>query len=92
LAQLVGEWLGPLLAHDRERRPPLLPTLAAFLDAGAAQQATADALGVHVSTVKYRLGRIGEILGRDLTAPDVRFQLQVALSAQRTLTVLGSDG
>jgi hypothetical protein len=74
------------------RRPPLLPTLAAYLDAGAAQQATADALGVHVSTLKYRLGRIEEVTGRDLSAPDVRFQLQVALAAHRTLTVLHPQG
>jgi MEDS: MEthanogen/methylotroph, DcmR Sensory domain/PucR C-terminal helix-turn-helix domain/GGDEF-like domain len=88
MADFVAEWLGPLLAHDERRSQKLLPTLAAYLDAGAAQQATADALGVHVSTLKYRLGRIEAVTGRDLSAPDVRFQLQVALAAQRTLSVL----
>jgi hypothetical protein len=88
MADLVAEWLGPLLAHDEGRRQTLLPTLAAYLDAGAAQQATADGLGIHVSTLKYRLGRIGAVTGRDLSRPDVRFQLQVALTAHRTLSVL----
>jgi hypothetical protein len=88
MAELVAEWLGSLLAHDEGRRPALLPTLAAYLDAGAAQQATADGLGIHVSTLKYRLGRIGAVTGRDLSRPDVRFQLQVALTAHRTLFVL----
>ncbi|MDQ1490346.1 MAG: hypothetical protein QOJ23_2860, partial [Actinomycetota bacterium] len=92
MAELVTEWLGPLLAHDRGRRPKLLPTLAAYLDAGAAQQATADALGIHVSTLKYRLGRIAAVTGRDLAQPDVRFQLQVALTAHRTLSVLQTQG
>jgi hypothetical protein len=92
MADFVAEWLGPLLAHDARRTPKLLPTLAAYLDAGAAQQATADALGVHVSTLKYRLGRIEEVTGRDLSVPEVRFQLQVALAAQRTLTVLHTKG
>ena len=93
LAGLVDEWLGPLLAHDGgRRRQTLLPTLAAYLDAGGAQQATADALGVHVSTLKYRLGRLEAILGRDPAQPDIRFQLQVALSAHRTLSVLHSQG
>jgi hypothetical protein len=92
MAELVTEWLGPLLAHDRSRRPKLLPTLAAYLDAGAAQQATADALGIHVSTLKYRLGRIAAVTGRDLAQPDVRFQLQVALTAHRTLSVLQTQG
>jgi hypothetical protein len=93
MADLVSEWLGPLLAHDEARpKQALLPTLAAYLDTGAAQQATADALGIHVSTLKYRLGRIGAVAGRDLSRPDVRFQLQVALTAQRTLTVLRTRG
>jgi DNA-binding PucR family transcriptional regulator len=65
-----------------------MPTLAAYLDAGGAQQATADTLGVHVSTLKYRLGRIEAVTGHDLSVPDVRFQLQVALAVQRTLSVL----
>jgi DNA-binding PucR family transcriptional regulator len=88
MADLVDEWLGPLLVHDEGRRQKLLPTLAAYLDAGAAQQATADALGVHVSTLKYRLGRIEAVAGRALSRPDIRFQLQVALAAHRTLSAL----
>ena len=91
MAGFVGEWLGPLVAHDERRSQKLLPTLAAYLDAGAAQQATADALGIHVSTLKYRLGRIEALTGRSLSEPDVRFHLQVALTAQRTLTVLESN-
>jgi hypothetical protein len=92
MAELVTEWLGPLLDHDGGRRAQLLPTLAAYLDSGAAQQATADALGIHVSSLKYRLGRIEAVTGRDLSRPDVRFQLQVALAAHRTLTVLHTQG
>jgi hypothetical protein len=92
VADLVDEWLGPLLAHDEGRRQKLLPTLAAYLDAGAAQQATADALGVHVSTLKYRLGRIEAVTGRALSRPDIRFQLQVALAAHRTVSALERPG
>ncbi len=92
MADFVDEWLGPLLDHDERRSQKLLPTLAAYLDAGAAQQATADTLGIHVSTLKYRLGRIEAVTGRTLSEPDVRFQLQVALAAQRTLTVLHTEG
>ena len=91
MADFVAEWLGPLLAHDERRAQKLLPTAAAYLDAGAAQQATADDLGIHVSTLKYRLGRIEAILGRDLSVPDVRFQLQVALASHRTLGELRRD-
>ncbi|MGH8972006.1 MAG: PucR family transcriptional regulator, partial [Acidimicrobiia bacterium] len=91
--ELAEEWLGALATHDesRARGGDLLATLAAYLDAGANQLATASALGIHVSTLKYRLRRIEEISGRSLADPDHRFGLQVALHVRRTLEVLSQQ-
>ncbi|MGH9038357.1 MAG: PucR family transcriptional regulator, partial [Acidimicrobiia bacterium] len=90
MKELAEEWLGALTAHDgtRARGGDLVATLAAYLDAGANQLATAEALGVHVSTLKYRLRRIEEVSGWSLSDPDQRFHLQVALHVRRTLEVL----
>lgn len=84
----VEEWLGPLLAYDGSRGVDLVPTLMAFLDCGANYAASAEALRIHVSTLRYRLGRMVEITGRDLTDPETRFQFQLALRARRSLDVL----
>jgi DNA-binding PucR family transcriptional regulator len=45
----------------------LLETLAAFVHAELSVAATADALAVHPNTVSYRLRKLGQRLGRDLT-------------------------
>jgi DNA-binding PucR family transcriptional regulator len=43
---------------------------------------------VHRSTLKYRLQRIREISGHNLTDPDTNFNLQLATRAWRTLQTL----
>ena len=41
-------------------------------------KATAEALGIHISTLRHRLERIEDRLGLDLHDPDVRLRLRVA--------------
>jgi sugar diacid utilization regulator len=77
----VQEWLGALLDHDRTHRTDLVHTLSVHLDSGGNYDRTATALIVHRSTVRYRLARIGELTGHDLSDPEVRFHLHVATRA-----------
>jgi DNA-binding PucR family transcriptional regulator len=77
----VQEWLGVLLDHDRVHHSELVHTLSVHLDSGGNYDRTAAALIVHRSTVRYRLGRIGELTGHDLSDPDTRFHLHVATRA-----------
>jgi hypothetical protein len=79
--RFIHQWLGPLLDHDRDRQSDLVPTLAAYLDAGGNYDATATALIIHRSTLRYRLARIRELCGRDFSDPDVRLNLHVAVRA-----------
>jgi len=72
LADFAERWLGPLLAH-RE----LTQTLRVLLETGG-PSAAATALYVHISTLKYRLRKIESILGRDLSDPEVCFNLRLA--------------
>jgi DNA-binding PucR family transcriptional regulator len=65
-------------------------TLARYLDCGGNYDATAAALALGRSTVRYRLGRIRQISGRDLTDPDTRFQLQLATRAWVSLRALSA--
>jgi DNA-binding PucR family transcriptional regulator len=84
----VKAWLGPLLAYDELRRAELVKTLATYLECGGSYDATAVALSVHRSTLKYRLQRIREISGHNLGEPDTAFHLQLATRAWRTLQAL----
>ena len=69
----------------------MVATLGHYLDYGGNYEATAQALSVHRSTLKYRLQRIREISGHDLASPDTQFNLQLASRAWRTLQALRSD-
>jgi hypothetical protein len=57
----------------------LVETVAAFLDAGGALEATARALFVHANTVRYRLRRVAEVCGEVPTDPRGALTLRVAL-------------
>ena len=78
--------LGPLLDPERRGAVESLATLRAFLDSGGSQRATARACSIHVNTVVYRLGRVAELLGVDLSDPATVFDLTLAL---RILDVAG---
>ena len=54
---------------------PLVLTLSKYLDCGGNYEASALALSVHRSTLKYRLRRIREVSGHDIGHPDVQFNL-----------------
>lgn len=84
----VRQWLGALLDYDARKRSELVPTLCRYLERGGSYDGTAAALSVHRSTLKYRLQRIREISGHDLTDPDTNFNLQLATRAWQTLQSL----
>jgi hypothetical protein len=82
------EWLGDLLDYDRTKQAELVKTLARYLDCGGNYDLTADSLKVHRSTLRYRLGRIRDITGRDLNDADARLNLHLAT---RVLDVIGQE-
>jgi sugar diacid utilization regulator len=93
LEDLMGQWLRPLLDYDRAHGSELVSTLSAFLDFGGNQEQTAGGLTIHRSTLKYRLKRIREISGYDLTDPDTHLNLHLATRAWRVLHLLSAlDG
>jgi sugar diacid utilization regulator len=59
--------LGPLLAYDERHRAELMPTLREFLACSGSWNACAATMYVHVNTVRYRIRRIEELTGRDLS-------------------------
>ncbi|MFI1863927.1 PucR family transcriptional regulator [Streptomyces jumonjinensis] len=76
--RFVREWLGPLLDYDARHTTGLTATLSYYLESGGSYDATAEALRIHRSTVRYRLQRIREVTGHDLGDVDTRLNLHVA--------------
>jgi Purine catabolism regulatory protein-like family/PucR C-terminal helix-turn-helix domain/GGDEF-like domain len=71
--------LGPLVAYDERHRAELLPTLREFLACSGSWHACAAAMYVHVNTVRYRIRRIEELTGRDLSSLDDQVDFFLAL-------------
>jgi sugar diacid utilization regulator len=86
--RFVATWLGALIDYDTRRKSELVETLTRYLTHGGGYDATATALSVHRSTLKYRLQRIREISGHDLADPETLFNLQLATRAWETLAAL----
>lgn len=82
LRGLLEETLGRI---EREGGTALIETLAVFLEEQGRFRATADRLGVHVTTLRYRLRRLAERSGLDLADPDTRLALALALRARSLL-------
>ena len=58
--------LSPLLDYDRDHGTELVRTLRVFLDCSGSWTRAADAMFVHVNSLRYRIRRVEELTGRDL--------------------------
>jgi sugar diacid utilization regulator len=68
-----------LFDYDREHNTNLVETLRAWLDAFGDVIAAAAAMYVHPNTFRYRLRRLTEVSGIDLTDPEARFAAMLQL-------------
>jgi len=71
--------LGPLQAYDERHHAELLATLRQFLACSGSWNACAASMYVHVNTVRYRIRRIEELTGRDLSRLDDQVDFFLAL-------------
>ncbi|WP_300008732.1 helix-turn-helix domain-containing protein [Pseudonocardia sp.] len=88
LLTFIEEVTGPLLAYDRENDGSLIRTLRGFFDADCSQRVAAERLFIHHKTLRYRLERIKQLTGLDLSRHEDRMRADFAL---RLLQVSGSD-
>jgi DNA-binding PucR family transcriptional regulator len=79
LRSFTERLLGPLTEYDARHNAELLPTLRSFLACDGSWSACASRMYVHVNTVRYRIGRIEALTGRDLSALADRVDFFLAL-------------
>jgi hypothetical protein len=70
-----------LSAYDAEHGTNLVETLRAWLDAFGDVAAASAAMFVHPNTFRYRLRRLTQVSGVDLTDPEQRFAAMLQLRA-----------
>ncbi|MFE7645252.1 PucR family transcriptional regulator [Streptomyces phaeoluteigriseus] len=71
--------LDPLREYDRRHRAELIPTLEAFLECDGSWTRCASRLHLHVNTLRYRVGRIEQLTGRDLSRLEDKLDFFLAL-------------
>jgi purine catabolism regulator len=81
LQSLVDEILAPIIEYDSDRNSSMLQSLRVFFDHNRRLQTAAAELHVHKHTLSYRLNRIEQITGRDLSNMGDLVPLWLALQA-----------
>lgn len=73
--------LGPVIAQDERSGGELLGTLSEFLAQSGSWTRVAKALHLHVNTVRYRIERVEDLTGRDLSRFEDRVDVFLALKS-----------
>jgi DNA-binding PucR family transcriptional regulator len=92
LERFFAETVEPLVAYDDQYETDLVQTLETFLDADANVAGTASRLFTHRHTVRYRLERIRDLTGLDVSSTDGREKLGLGLKAMRVLGIAAPRG
>ena len=90
LKAFADSLLGPLDVYDRDQRGELLASLQGFLQHNSRWETAAAELFVHRHTLRYRMRKVEELTGRDLSSSFDRMEFWLALRA-RDLLVADAD-
>jgi DNA-binding PucR family transcriptional regulator len=85
LRAFADAMLAPLDAYDREHGGELQASLRAFLQHNARWETAAAELFVHRHTLRYRMRKVEELTGRDLSSSFDRMEFWLALRARELL-------
>jgi sugar diacid utilization regulator len=92
LQRFYAETVEPLVAYDEQYETDLVQTLETFLDADGNVAGTAQRLFTHRHTIYYRLERVRELSGLDVSSSDGREKLSLGLKAMRVLGISSARG
>jgi DNA-binding PucR family transcriptional regulator len=92
LQRFYDETVEPLVAYDEQYETELVRTLEAFLEADGNVAGTAQRLFTHRHTIYYRLERVRELSGHDVSSSDGREKLSLGLKSMRVLGISSTGG
>ena len=92
LHRFYEETVAPLSAYDEQYETDLVKTIEAYLANDGNVTPTAEQLFTHRHTVRYRLERVKELCGHDMTSTEGREKLGLGLKAMRVLGIQPPGG
>ena len=92
LERFYEETLAPLTAYDEQYETELVTSVEAYLENDGNVAQTAAQLFTHRHTVRYRLERVRELSGHDISSSEGREKLSLGLKAMRVLGIAPPHG
>ncbi|MGH2993361.1 MAG: PucR family transcriptional regulator [Solirubrobacterales bacterium] len=92
LERFYEETVAPLVAYDDQYETELVATVETFLENDGNVTPTAERLFTHRHTVRYRLERVRELSGHDISSTAGRERLGLGLKAMRVLGIASPRG
>jgi sugar diacid utilization regulator len=92
LERFYEETVAPLAAYDEQYETELVATIEAYLENDGNVTPTAESLFTHRHTVRYRLERVKELCGHDISSTQGREALGFGLKAMRVLGIAPPRG
>ncbi len=92
LERFYAETVAPLVGYDEQYETELVATVEAYLGNDGNVAATAKQLFTHRHTIRYRLERVKELCGHDVSATEGREKLGLGLKTMRVLGIASPSG
>ena len=92
LERFYDETVAPLAAYDDQYETELVATVEAYLENNGNVTPTAETLFTHRHTVRYRLERVRELCGHDMSSTEGREKVGLGLKAMRVLGIAPPRG
>jgi sugar diacid utilization regulator len=92
LERFYEETVAPLAAYDEQYETDLVATIEAYFENDGNVTPTAETLFTHRHTVRYRLERVKELSGHDISSTEGREKLSLGLKAMRVLGIAPPRG
>lgn len=89
LARFLSSVMGPLREHDARHGSELVKTLRVLAASDYRHREAANALFIHPNTLGYRIGKIGQLIGRDLRQASAMAEVHLAWILDQALSANG---
>ena len=92
LERFYEETVAPISAYDEQYETELVATVEAYLDNDGNVTPTAETMFTHRHTIRYRLERVRDLCGHDISSTEGREKLGLGLKAMRVLGIAPPRG
>jgi DNA-binding PucR family transcriptional regulator len=92
LERFYEETVAPLAKYDEQYDTELVATIEAYLENDGNVTPTAEQMFTHRHTIRYRLERVKELCGHDISSTEGREKLGLGLKSMRVLGIPAPRG